>query len=107
MSGCFTIMQTSSRTLCSFFRGEGEYCLRERTEKNINLLEFSIKKKKKKVLERITGFAENLFWRYEIHEVIILSIFTSLQRKAINLIGNYGYLKQDKIRFCLLHFQMC
>lgn len=55
----------------------------------------------------MTGFAENLFWRYEIHEVIILSIFTSLQRKAINLIGNYGYLKQDKIRFCLLHFQMC
>lgn len=44
MSGCFIVMQTSSRTFCVLFLGEKGNIVLERGEKNINLSEFSIKK---------------------------------------------------------------
>lgn len=68
-----------------FFFGEEDIVLERGREKHAFVIDFH----HKLFLQRTTGTTVNRLCRYEIHEVISLSTFTSLQRKTIKSTGNY------------------
>lgn len=88
--------------ICSFSGGKKDIVLEKGREKHKFVIVFH-----RKVSCRESQTLLQLYSAGVKFVVIFLSIFTSLQRKAITSVVNSWYLNKKKMHFCLLHFHMC